>query len=176
MARKCRVYSKVEEADEMIKELCEAQPEILWPVRPETIAVMGIENQERNEKNNVLAKIKPIKGSEKALLQKNNINTRYIIELYYSDWQTWTPRQRQWIIFHELLHVHPDYEKTIKHDCEDFKIMLKAVGPDWAKRDDLPDLTDKATALDKSIMPSLTVKDEEGDEIAKDEDEDEKNG
>ena len=175
MARKCRVYEKVEDADQIIKELCEAQPEVLWCVRPNTVAVYGIVNQERNEKNHVLAKIKSIKGIEKTILQSKSIDTRYVIEIYWSDWNSWSSRQKQWVIFHELLHIHPDMERTIKHDCEDFKLVLKtAKTPDWIKADDLPDLTDKNTKLDASIMPSNIIKEEggeEGDEIMK-EDED----
>ena len=170
MARKCRVYEEVEEAKDIIKSLCDAQPEALWCVRPNTVAVYGITNQERNEKNTTLAKIKPIKGAEKAMLQKNNIDIRYVIELYWSDFNVWTSKQKQWVIFHELLHIHPDMEKTIKHDTEDFKVLIKAAKtPDWIKSDDLPDLTDKNTKLDLTIIPSLSVKDEEGDEIIKDE-------
>ena len=176
MARKCRVYEKVDEADQIIKDLCEAQPEVLWCVRPNAVAVYGITNQERNEKNPTVAKIKPIKGAEKALLQKNNIDVRYVIELYWSDYNAWTSRQKQWVIFHELLHIHFDNEKTIKHDCEDFKLVLAtAATPNWLKSDSLPDLTDKNTKLDVSIMPSNSIKDEEeGDEIIKDEDEEDK--
>lgn len=165
MGRKARVYSKVEEADELIKGLCEAQPDVLWCVRPETITVMAIENSERNEKNTTLAKIKPVKGAEKAVFQANHIPTRYIIELFWSDWHAWSMRQKQWIIFHELLHVHPDFEKSIRHDCEDFKIILDKVGVEWTKKDNLPDLLDKSTTFNLELRPSLNLNDEDDDEI-----------
>ena len=167
MGRKARIYSKVEEADAIIKSLCENQPDAMWCVKPDTIAVMSIDNTERNEKNHTLAKIKPIRGAEKAIFQLNNISVRYIIELYGSDWSSWTARQKQWIIFHELLHVHPsDLEKTIKHDCIEFRLIIDKVGVDWiSKKDDLPDLTDRNTKLNLYLRPSLNLDDEESDEI-----------
>lgn len=178
MGRKARVYSKVDEADAIIKGLCEKQPDAMGFVRPETIIVMGIENTERGKKNNTLAKIKPIKGAEKAIFQINNIRVRYVIELYWSDWNSWSMRQKQWIIFHELLHVHPEFEKTIKHDCEDFKLILDKVGVDWAeKKDGLPDLLNEEVKFNLDLRPGIKelMEGEDGDEIIdEDEEKDEK--
>lgn len=177
MGRKARVYSRVDEADAMIKGLCEKQPDAMGFVRPTSIAVMGIENSERNEKNHTLAKIKPIKGAEKAIFQLNNIPVRYVIELYWSDWNAWSTKQKQWILFHELLHCHPEFEKTIKHDCEDFKIILDKVGVDWssnAKKDALPNLIDDDVKFNLELRPGIKdlMEGEDGDEIIKDDDDD----
>ena len=171
MGRTTRVYSRVDEADPIIRGICEKQPEAMWCVRPETIAVMGIDNVERSKKNHVLAKIKPIKGAEKAIFQQNNIPVRYVIECFWSDWNTWNDRQKQWILFHELLHVHPDFEKTIKHDCEDFKLILDKVGVDWwDKKDSLPSLLNDKVDFNLDLRPGLKdLQDEDdGDEIKDD--------
>lgn len=160
-----KVYSRIIEAEEMVKALCEKQPEVLWCVRPNMVAVMGIENKERSEKNKVLAKIKPIKGCEKAILQANNIDTRYIIEAYWSDWREWDEKKRQWIIFHELLHIHSEIGKTIKHDCEDFKLVLDKVGVNWIDSKELPNLILGDVKFNLELRPSM----EEVDEEAKDE-------
>lgn len=170
MGRKTRVYSRVDEADAIIRGLCEKQPELLWAVKPQTIVVMGIENVERSEKNKVLAKIIPIKGPEKALFQINNIAARYIIQVYWSDYNAWTSRQKQWILLHELLHVHPDFEKTVKHDCEEFRILIDSVGVDYldsTKKDILPDLNNNDDVkFDLKLLPNLNSDDEETDEIS----------
>jgi len=165
MGRKSRIYTKIDDADVIVKGLCENQPDVLWCVRPETIAVMGIENCTRSEKNHTLAKIKPVKGTEKAIFQINNIPIRYIIECYWADWNLWNNAQRQWIILHELLHVHPEFEKTIPHDCEDFKIILDRVGVSWMDKKDLPDLMNKDTKFNLELRPSLNLDDEDDDEI-----------
>lgn len=167
MGRKANVYSRVPDADEMIKKLCEKQPDALWCVKPDLIAVLGIENKERSEKSNTLATIKPIKGAEKAIFQINNIPIRYVIVVYWSDYNSWSNKQKQWILFHELLHVHVDLEKVVKHDIEDFAIILNKLGVCWQKKtDELPDLINDDVKLDLSLRPKIEEYDEENnDEI-----------
>jgi len=164
-----KVYSRVTEAEDIIKKLCEKQPDVLWCVKPEMVAVLGIENKERSDKNNTLAKIKPVKGGEKALLQFNNIPVRYIIEVYWSDWHEWKERKKQWVIFHELLHIHHEIGKTIKHDCEDFRLILDKVGVDWVNSDKLPDLINEKVEFKLDLRPSLGDVEEETDDIEDDE-------
>lgn len=172
MARKARVYSKIDEADAIIRGLCEKQPDVLWAVRPQTVIVMSIDNSERSEKNHTLAKIQPIKGAEKAIFQLNNIAVRYVITVYGSDWSSWTNRQKQWILLHELLHCHPDYERTIHHDIEDFKIIIDKAGVEWTnKKDELPDLLNEEVKFNLDLRPGIKEMEEEGegDEIVDDE-------
>jgi len=166
-----KVYSRVKDAEEIVKKLCAKQPEVLWCVRPETVAVLGIENKTRSEKNHTLAKIKPVKGCEKAILQDNNIPIRYIVELYYEDWNTWHEKKKQWILLHELLHIHHEISKTIKHDCEDFKLILDKVGVNWSDSDNLPDLINDDVKFNLALRPSLQDVDKDGEE-GEDEDKD----
>ena len=159
-----KVYSRVTEAETIVKKLCEKQPDLLWAVKPDTVAVLGIENKERSEKNKVLAKIKPVKGEEKTILQLANIPVRYIITCYYSDWNTWTPKQKQWIILHELLHIAPDMGKTIKHDIQDFKVLVDIGGVEWFKKADLPNLIDEDVKFNLDLRPTLDMTDEDKEE------------
>jgi len=161
-----KTYSRVTEAEEIIKKLCEKQPDVLWCVKPDMVAVLGIENKQRPEKNKVLAKIKPVKGCEKAILQINNIPIRYVIEIFYSDWSEWKERKRQWILFHELLHIHSEIGKTIKHDIADFKILVDKAGVNWLESDKLPDLVNDDVKFDLELRPSLTdIGEDESDNI-----------
>jgi len=171
-----KVYSRVKEAEEMVKQLCEKQPDVLWCVRPQMIAVYGIENKERSEKNTTLAKIKPVKGCEKAVLQDNNIPVRYILEIYWSDWKEWDEKKRQWILLHELLHIHSEVGKTIKHDCEDFKLVLDKVGVNWVNSKDLPNLILEDVKFNLELRPSMEEELEEKDEIPENEIEKNKRG
>lgn len=157
-------YSRVTEAETIVKTLCEKQPDLLWAVKPDTVAVLGIENKERSEKNKVLAKIKPVKGEEKTILQLANIPVRYIITLYYSDWNIWTPKQKQWIILHELLHIAPDMGKTIKHDIMDFKVLIDIAGVEWFKNPEIPNLIDGDVKFNLDLRPSLDMTDEDKEE------------
>ena len=132
-------YSRVEEAETIIANLCEKYPDELWQIKPGIINVLGIENKERSKSNNKLATVKAIRNPTKAILQINNVVVRYVIELYWSDWNQWSLPLKQWIIFHELQHIGDEIGKLVKHDSEDFRMILDAVGVDWvAKNEKLP--------------------------------------
>ena len=147
MARTKRQYARITEAETMIGQLSNAYPDVLWRVRPASVTVMGIDNSKRSEKNSTLAKTKLVKGVEKAIMELNNIKVQYVIELYCDDWTKWSTPQQQWIIFHELLHVHEDGDKLVKHDCEDFNVLLDAAGLNWVSNKSLPDICTVSTIL-----------------------------
>ncbi len=157
MGRKSNVYSRVPEAEEIVKKLCEKYPDVLWAVRNDgSIAVLGIENKERSEKNNTLAKIKAIKGTEKAIYISNNINIRYVLELYWSDWNMWSPELKQVVLFHELLHVHPELERVVRHDLEDWRIVVEKLGVSYLKNNkDLPNLLNDDVKFDLQLLPKI---------------------
>ena len=67
----------------------------------------------------------------RTILADNNIPIRYVCELYWSDWNSWREKQKQWVLFHELLHIHHEIGKTIKHDLQDFRIVVEKGGIDW---------------------------------------------
>jgi hypothetical protein len=165
-----KLYSRVAEAEEIVKTLCEKYPDVLWCVRPQMVAVYGIENKERSEKCKVLAKIKAVKGVEKAIMKDNNIPVRYAIDLYWSDWREWKEPKRQWIIFHELLHIHSEVGKAIKHDCEDFRIILDKIGVMGYDSEELPNLIINDVKFNLDLRPSMEEVDEE-DKMEIDEDE-----
>ena len=158
------IYSPVKEAQETIEKLCAKYSDVLWQVRPASVIVMGVENKERGKKNNTLAKVRTIRGSERAVLQLNNVPVRYIIELYWSDWNDWKERFKQWIILHELLHICNEEGKLVRHDSEDFKIILDAVGVNWAQpNSQLPNLLEEDVEFDLDLRPGLTEENKEND-------------
>jgi len=169
MARKVRMFSRIDDAEHIVKRLCETQGDVLWCVNPNNVIVLGIENLERSKKNHTLAKIKAINGIEKTIMRLNDIGTEYAIIVYWSDWNNWSNSQRQWIIFHELLHVSENPERCVRHDCEDFRIILDYAGVDWTKKLVLPDLFSEDTKLKLELMPSLPG--EDGDDSDDDDEE-----
>mgnify|MGYP000076208656 FL=1 len=90
MGRTIRSYSKVDQANEMIKKLCEKYPEVFWSIQPEKITVMGIDNVERSdraiERSKIWSALRNVKGVEKAIFMENNIGIRYILEVFWADW------------------------------------------------------------------------------------------
>lgn len=173
MAQQEKIYEEVTDAKEMIEKLCKTYPEELWAVRPQLVTVLGVSNKERSENNRKLAVCRPIKGVDKALMQINNINTRYVIELYFSDWNQWSVRQKLAVLFHELLHIDSEVGKTVRHDVEDFRLMVDKLGVNWFDSDDLPNLLDEKVDFDLSMRPNVpedgSLEVDTGDEIMDDE-------
>ena len=171
MARTKRQYERLTQAEDIIKDLTFKYKDALWRITPSSIMVLSITNSERSDKNHCLAKVKLMKGVEQAVMELNNIKVRYVIELYGSDWKIWTQAQRQWILFHELMHVHEEGDKLIKHDCEDFKLILDAAGLNWVDDPNLVNMLNNKIDFDLDLRPGL--KDSQSNDDPR-EDEDEK--
>ncbi|TRZ81793.1 hypothetical protein D4R86_02175 [bacterium] len=171
MAQQEKTYEEVVEAKEIIQNLCDMYPDELWAVRPETIITLGVSNKESPKSSKKLASICPLKGATKALMQINNVNIRYLIELYWSDYNEWNMAQKIAVIFHELIHIDSEVGKTVKHDVEDFRIMVDKLGVNWFNDKDLPNLLLTKVEFDKSMRPNVpedgTLEVDTGDEIVK---------
>ena len=126
--REPKAYTRVNEAEDTIKKMCEKYKDVFWAVRPEMVAVMGVENKQRGEKavakNPYYAKLRTIDGPQKKLLADSEIPTRYIIELYWSDWNEWKESERQWVLAEQILQIGPDVGTKIQPDCQGFRILL----------------------------------------------------
>ena len=133
-------YSSIPEAETIIAKLVERYPKVLFAVNPKTINVFGVDNCERPASNHTMAKIRCIDGVMRALLDKHNVQVRYIIDLYWADWNSWKNLTKMWIIFHELLHIPAEEKGLIKHDVQDFTIALSVAGIDGYTSEGLPNL------------------------------------
>ena len=170
MARKKNVepkeeasYSEVPEANEIIKKLVEKYPDILWAIGdPKTIQVYGVDNKEKPASSDTLAKIRPVTGVMKAVLEKNNINLKHIIEVYWSDYREWSLYKKQWVLFHECLHVcDPESKKMRKHNIEDFSLIIDKIGISQYNSDSLVNLLgEKPVEFDKRIVATMMKPDQ----------------
>lgn len=161
-------YSIVEEANVIIKKLCEKYPDILWACIPDSIQVYGIDNKEKPESSDVLAKIRPVSGVFKAILEKHNINLKHIIEVYWSDYNTWGLQKKNWVMFHELIHVcEPESKKMRKHNIEDFTLIISKIGISGYEGDGLPDLLgEKPVEFDKRIVAMMQKPEDKPEDAA----------
>ena len=155
MAKQEKVWERVKDAEEIIEKLCKQYPEELWAVRPNTIAVFGVTNKERPKGNDTLALIRPIKGSYKTLVQSLKGEARYILEFYCSDYNAWSEAQKAAILFHELLHVDAELGCTVKHDLEEWKLVVDKLGVDYLKNKNLPNLLKEKIKFDISLRPNV---------------------
>ena len=173
MAQSEKTYSQITEAELIIKELCTKYKDVLWAVNPETVVALGIDNKKRGKKNKTLAKIIPIKGVEKVIMNINKIKVQYAIEAYWDDWNKWSDQLKQWIVFHELLHISSEEGKTVKHDVIDFRIIVDKIGVDWSSPNkSLPNLLKDNVEFNKDLIPSTVEaieaqEDEDGEDKAK---------
>ena len=97
----------------------------------------------------------PNKGRALATIRVINDKTRiatgtpynYILEVYDANWNDQEDRQKQMVVFHELMHIEPEAEeddpKLRKHDTEDFYEILNIWGIDYLYDKELPDLLDE---------------------------------
>jgi len=150
-----KMYLVVEEAEVIIGKLTDKYPDILWAVNPHSVITLGVENIEKPKNCSYLAKIHAITPLYKALLKKYDIKNQYIIELYWSDWNNWNLHTKQWILFHELLHIPgPDKNGLIKHNIQDFSLTIDIVGVDGYENNKIPDLLgDEPVKFRKELIP-----------------------
>ena len=125
-------YTRVIGAEEMIKELQSKYPDLFWAIRTETVCVMGVENKTRSKgslkKRPFYASLRPMKGVNKAILEINNVATRYAIEVFWDEWNDWDEGRRQWMIAEQLLKIPFEEGQTNKYDCAGFKVLLDKIG------------------------------------------------
>jgi predicted metallopeptidase len=138
-----KLYRPCEEANAIVKELADRYDSVLWTVNPNEVAVFTIDNVDKPASNKTLAKITHVSNIYKALLEQHNVKVKYLIEIYGSDWGNWNATTKQWVLFHELLHVPaPNTRGLIKHDVQDFALTVDVVGLDmgYEENDKLPNL------------------------------------
>jgi len=136
-----KCYDIVEEAQEMVKQLCERYPEVLTAVVPSQVVVLGITNQEPPKSKTWAMKISRVKGPIKKLLELAQSHAEYYIECYFMEWKGWSPAYKKLVLLHELAHWPlPEISGLVKHDLEDWSFLCDKFGVCWQERTDLPDI------------------------------------
>ena len=151
-----KAYEILPEAQEMIKALCK-DPQvgrILWAVEPESVAILCVVNKERPQSSKVLAKITRVTGPMEALLSANDIEVKFVIELYAHDWKAMSNARRQALIFSQLLHIPAPVDPGIvKCDVDDFAIMIDAFGVNWSDLEVVPEILSGEVKFNMSLAP-----------------------
>ena len=66
-------------------------------------------------------------------------NYKFIMTIYSPKTIGMTDAQLHVLIMHELFHIDENFEKLVKHDCEDFSVILSTYGIDWDTNPNTPD-------------------------------------
>lgn len=87
---------------------------------------------------------RPILPPYKSILARKGIDADWIIEFYSYHTQGKSSQWTTILMFHELIHITPEGERPVRHDVEDFSLVLHMAGVDWARGDrELPDILSK---------------------------------
>lgn len=84
---------------------------------------------------------------------------KYVIEVYDDNWFGLSNVQKQYVVFHELMHIDIDSEepKLKPHDIQDFDILLSTWGLHYLNNADIPDLLSEDTTEEDYNIPSVVA-------------------
>ena len=89
-----------------------------------------------SEKGNKYAVTKTLDKITRAIYSKYN----YVIIFFQKKIENMTAAQLHLLVYHELRHVHPEGEGSIKHNIEDFDDVIITFGVGWATNPNLKDM------------------------------------
>jgi predicted metallopeptidase len=114
---------------QMAKELIDTEEELAY-LRNPPITIVYLESTHSKK-----AKGKYVLGQCEKVQEKNKwgIPADFTITIFEPNVVDLTEEQLKIVMFHELLHIDKEYEKTYPHDLEDFKYIIDRFGVDWAK-------------------------------------------
>lgn len=67
-------------------------------------------------------------------------SVKFIITIYEPCVCSMNDAQLHLLMLHELMHIDEDFEKLVKHDLEDFKVIIAKYGANWDIDNNLPDI------------------------------------
>ena len=136
------VYEEMAELKDVVELLkkSDAFSERLEKVQPDSILYSNFSKKQSTAKG----RIGPIPNRFAIFLKDHE----YFLEVHKESWAAASEGLRLYIILHELWHVpaegfdkeSSEYRKVIKHDIEDFKILVSKFGVNLEKAEDLVEL------------------------------------
>ena len=96
-------------------------------IEPENLLYVGFSKK----KSSCVANIRPVKDMW-SLFHKEV----YILAIHIESWEALSEQERMYVVFHELLHLpefgfdknDKEYKKLLKHDVQDFSVLLNRFG------------------------------------------------
>jgi len=70
---------------------------------------------------------------------------KFIMTFYENNMGPLTLAQTHMVVLHELLHINYDFNKLVKHDVEDFSVIVDKYNSNWTHQPDLPDVLEDNT-------------------------------
>lgn len=153
------IWTPMPELKEIVEMLRESHPESLHHVLPERILYASFSKKT----SKVKGKIGPIPERYAIFLQEYD----YFLEVHRESWLAADEGKRLYIILHELYHIplegfNPEsklYKKTVPHDLEDFKDLVREYGVDLENAEKL------VVSVSKKDIESLVNEDSETEDV-----------
>jgi len=77
-------------------------------------------------------------------------SVKFIITVYEPCIVSMNDAQLHLLMLHELMHIDEDFEKLVKHDLEDFKVIISKYGATWDIDPNLPDILEDEDNIQNS--------------------------
>ena len=130
-------YASFPEVKTVVKVLKDKFSAQLAHINPESILYLSFSKP----KSAVKGRIGPVPKRFAHLFPDQD----YFIEIHKESWLDSTEAERLYVILHELLHIpeegfvnsSKEYRKTVKHDIQDFKALVKIYGIEGENLDKL---------------------------------------
>jgi len=130
-------YASFPEVKTVVKVLKDKFSAQLAHINPESILYLSFSKP----KSAVKGRIGPVPKRFAHLFPDQD----YFIEIHKESWLNSTEAERLYVILHELLHIpeegfvnsSKEYRKTVKHDIQDFKALVKIYGIEGENLDKL---------------------------------------
>ena len=149
-------YEILEDGNAIVRRLRERYPKILYAVDPDKVIVLAITNKPRPFSMKKLAVIHLITPAMRTIIKAlGRKDVRYYIEIFLTDWHLWGSARRQWICFHELLHIpHEGSKGLVPHDLMEFRLIVDYLGISTYASENIPDMLDgHPLSLNETLMP-----------------------
>ena len=70
-------------------------------------------------------------------------NVKFIITVYEKNILEFSDAQLHALILHELMHIDENFDKIVKHDLEDFRVIVDLFGSNWDTNPDIKDILEE---------------------------------
>lgn len=65
---------------------------------------------------------------------------KFIITFYEQLMSELNEAQKNLVVYHELLHISPEFEKLVQHNVQDFAVIVAQFGPTWVNNPELKNI------------------------------------
>jgi len=125
--KKRKEWTKCDFLKNYVQSLKQLYKSDLSHIQPDNLLYVGFSKK----RSSCIANIRPVKDMWSLFH-----NETYILAIHLESWESISEQERMYVVFHELLHIpefgfdkgDKDYKKLLKHDIQDFSVLLERFG------------------------------------------------